>query len=161
MELATLGDMDDLLRLRREAEDWLARRGIRQWMPGEVDPRDVRDQLLAGEWHVIRAGDHLRGGLRLLWSDEPVWAEDNVPAAYVHGVMIDRRHAGRGLGATLLGWAEGQARQASVDLIRLDCVESNEGLRRYYRELGFREVGRRDFEGPWFSAVLLEKRLGV
>lgn len=159
LEVATLDDLGELFRLRREAETWLAQRQIRQWVPGEVRPQEVREQLLADQWRVLRADDHLRGGLRLLWSDELVWQEESLPAAYVHGLMIDRRYAGQGVGESLLAWAEQQAWRAAVNLVRLDCVETNHGLRRYYQRLGFVEVGRRDFDGPWFSAVLLEKRL--
>lgn len=29
----------------------------------------------------------------------------------------------------------------------------------FYADLGYRQVGRRDFDGPWFSAALFEKQL--
>lgn len=154
---ATADDVDEIMRLRREAEDWLEAAGIAQWGRGEVTPPDVRRQVAAAEWHVVHDGDHLAGGLRLLWSDEPVWQAEDAPAAYVHGLMVDRRCAGQRLGGALLAWAGDQGRRAGLDLLRLDCVESNHALRRYYRAHGFLEVGRRDFDGPWFSAVLLER----
>ena len=80
-------------------------------------------------------------------------------AGYVHGLVIDREHAGEGLGGQLLDWAERRTLQTGRTLLRLDCVEGNERLRRYYRDRGFREVGRKEFEASWFPAVLLEKAL--
>ncbi|MGH3408209.1 MAG: GNAT family N-acetyltransferase, partial [Streptosporangiaceae bacterium] len=109
----------------------------------------------AGQWHVAGNAGLVCAALRLLWSD-PVWSDDR-PAAYVHGLVIDRAQAGRGLGAGLLDWAAARGRRAGVTVLRLDCVEGNPGLRRYYARLGFREVGRRDFDGPWHSTVLLER----
>lgn len=41
----------------------------------------------------------------------------------------------------------------------LDCGEKNEALRRYYTREGFRVVGRRDFNGRWYSVGLLERVL--
>lgn len=152
-------DLDELLRLRGEAEDWLAARGIDQWRKGEVPAALVAEQLASREWHVVRSGERLVGALRLLWSDPQIWLHEDRPAAYVHGLVIDRRHAGHGLGARMLTWAEGQALSAGHNRLRLDCAEGNPALRRYYAGLGFREVGRRDFDGLWFSAVLLEKPL--
>ena len=73
--------------------------------------------------------------------------------------MVDRSQAGTGLGEAMLGWVEEQARARGAELFRLDCCESNAALRAYYVTLGFREVGRRDFEGAWFSATLFEKHL--
>jgi GNAT superfamily N-acetyltransferase len=149
------------LRLRHEAEDWLEQRRIVQWGRGLLRPTDLRGQLLAGEWYVCRSRAGLQGALRLLWSDAPVWQHEDAPAAYVHGLVIDRRCLGVGLGAGLLRWAEAQALRSALSVLRLDCVESNSRLRRYYTDLGFREVGRRDFDGPWPSAVLFEKSISA
>jgi len=154
---ATLADEAEILRLRHEAEDWLEQRRIVQWGRGFLQAVDVRDQMLAGQWYVSRGDIGLEAALRLLWSDAPIWQHEDMRAAYVHGLVIDRRCAGRGLGAELLRWVEVQARKAGVPVLRLDCVESNSRLRRYYTDLGFSEVGRRDFEGPWPSAVLFQK----
>ena len=38
-------------------------------------------------------------------------------------------------------------------------MEGSLALRSYYTRAGFLQVGRRDFDGPWHSAVLLEKQL--
>lgn len=157
MRPARPDDAAAILGLRAAAARWMAGRGIEQWHPGEVSLAEVRRQVDAGEWHVTGAGQGVQAALRLLWSD-PVWADD-VPAAYVHGLVIDRALAGRGLGAELLDWAGAQGRRAGASVLRLDCVEDNPGLRRYYARQGFREVGRRDFEGPWHSVVLLEREI--
>lgn len=160
LEKARPSDVVELLRLRIEAEDWLASRGIDQWRRGQVTPDDLESQVAAGEWHVERTSIGLRGALRLLWSDSEVWQHEDAFAGYVHGLVIDRAQAGRGAGAALLAWAEQEARLAGARLFRLDCAESNSELRGYYARLGFREVGRLDVPGkPWLAATLLEKPL--
>lgn len=156
MRPASAADAAAILSLRAAAERWLAARGIEQWHPGEVSLADVRRQVDAGEWQVACDGRVILAALRLLWSD-PMWHGTERPAVYVHGLVIDRAQAGRGLGARLLDWAATQGRSAGAEVLRLDCVESNPGLRRYYAGLGFRQVGRHDFDGPWHSAVLLER----
>jgi GNAT superfamily N-acetyltransferase len=160
IEDATPADASEILRLRSQAERWLASRGIDQWREGEVTPADVAAQIGRGEWHVVREGAALCAAGRLLWSDPDVWRERDRLAAYVHGLVVDRRLAGRGLGSTFLAWAEDRARAAGVPALRLDCVETNGDLRRYYRDRGFREVGRRDFGGErWLPVVLMQKPL--
>lgn len=160
IEQATQQDARSVLALRHSLEAWLEARNVEQWGRGEIELGELERQVAANEWHVVRSpSGHLRAALRLLWSDEPVWREQNALAVYVHGLMVNRADAGLGLGAALLAWAEQQAREKSAPLLRLDCVESNKDLRRYYCALGFLEVGRRDFDGPWYSAVLLEKKL--
>lgn len=160
IEQATAEDADPILALRHSLEAWLEASSVEQWGRGYVELAEVQRQVAVNEWHVVRSpSGELCAALRLLWSDESVWQKQNAPAAYVHGLMVRRDDAGLGLGAALLAWAEQQAHQSDVRLLRLDCVESNEALRRYYRALGFSEVGRRDFDGPWHSAVLLEKEI--
>ena len=162
VETAAQQDAPGILALRRALEAWLHARGVKQWGPGEVAAEDVQRQTAAGEWHVVRSAScEVVAALRLLWSDEPVWQWDNAEGAYVHGLMVSRGQAGQGVGEALLGWAVEQARAARVPVLRLDYVESNAALRGYYRRLGFTEVGRRDFEGHWHSATLLEMALPV
>ena len=93
--------------------------------------------------------------VRLLWTDPDFWGDDDTPAVYVHGLMVDRRAAGHGLGTALLDWAAARGRDAGVDLFRLDCRTTNPVLRAYYERYGFRAVGQRDFAD--FSCTLLER----
>jgi len=108
---------------------------------------------------VVRSGSLVVGALRLLWEDEQMWGPQPPEAAYVHGLVVDRGHAGLGLGRALLDWAGQQARHAGRRQLRLDCSEDNAALRTYYQQHGFETVGRRDFDGHWYSVVLLDKAL--
>jgi ribosomal protein S18 acetylase RimI-like enzyme len=159
LEPARAADAEPLLALREAAAAWLADRGIRQWQPGEASLADVRHQVQAGEWHVVREAEAPAAALRLLWQDEPVWGPQPPVAAYVHGLVVGQRHHGLGLGSAMLDWAGGQARARGRRLLRLDCGEDNQALRRYYGDQGFRAVGHRDFAGRWYSVVLLEQPL--
>jgi len=161
IRLAVPQDATAIFALRGQLEDWLASRAVVQWEPGEVALDNIVAQVKDGEWHVAAEGESLLGALRLLWADEPVWREEDRFAAYVHGLMVPRCRAGNGLGAALLSWAERQAQWKNAPSLRLDCVEANLRLREYYASLGFREVGRRDFDGPWYSATLFEKTPAV
>jgi len=158
LERADAGDVEALLALREAAAVWLAVRGVHQWVPGEVSLLQISGQVTDGEWYVTRDGSSVAGALRLLWQDEEMWGPQPAVAAYVHGLVIDRRHAGTGLGVALLDWAGQQARRAGRDWLRLDCGEDNPALRGYYEREGFTVVGRRDFEGRGYAVVLLEKR---
>ncbi len=135
----------------------MACRGVEQWGHGSVSLADIAQQIDDGEWHVASDGESLVGVLRLLWSDEPIWQQDNEFAADVHGLMVPRSRAGQGIGTALLSWAATEAEARDAPTLRLDCVETNGQLRAYYAAHGFREVGRRDFGGPWHSATLFEK----
>lgn len=158
VEKATPDDVETLHALRVAAEDWLEARGIQQWGRGGVPAEAIREQVDRGEWYLTARDGAVVGALRLLWSD-PVWPEDDVPAGYLHGLVIDRTQAGAGLGARLLDWAGEHARRAGAVALRLDCVETNLALRQYYAAKGFETVGRFEHAAPWHSVVLMERRL--
>lgn len=159
LEPARPEDVHPLHQLRRRLEDWLHARGIDQWHPGEVPEREIAEQVVSGEWHVLREHGGIDAALRFLRDDPQIWGEQSAPAAYVHGLMVDRNAAGRCLGESLLNWAAERGRAEGAHYLRLDCAESNAALRAYYRDRGFTEVGRTDFEHNWFSATLFEKPL--
>ncbi|WP_421743329.1 GNAT family N-acetyltransferase [Cellulomonas sp.] len=157
---AVPADVDAIHALRRSLEDWMAAHGTVQWPPGSLPRERVAAQVDAGEWHVVRDDElGIVGTLRLLWTDPDFWGDDRTPAVYVHGLMVDRRAAGRGLGAALLDWAAAQGRDAGVEVLRLDCRTTNPVLREYYESSGFRAVGQVDFAD--FSCTLLEASLRV
>jgi ribosomal protein S18 acetylase RimI-like enzyme len=155
LQTAREADAAILLALREAAARWQVRNGIVQWSPGEVGPDEITAQVAAGEWLVLRGqdaggnSDRVRAACRLVWSDQAVCGEQPDDAGYVHGLVIDRAHAGAGLGRRLLDLVAERARGTGRPFLRLDCVEGNPRLRRYYREIGFREVGRREFDNGW------------
>ncbi|WP_346619691.1 hypothetical protein [Blastococcus montanus] len=48
--------MAALSELRESRAWWMVGTGIRQWLPGEVRLAEMAAQVVAGEWHVLRAG---------------------------------------------------------------------------------------------------------
>jgi ribosomal protein S18 acetylase RimI-like enzyme len=174
LEAALPYDAAAVVALRDAAARWQRERGIRQWEVGEVTPEQVRRQIERGEWHVVREPAtssvpaefpvklrvEVRAAVRVVTADPDVWGTRDDDAWYVHGLVVDRRQTGRALGARVLRRVEQDAWSRGRTAVRLDCVASNERLRRYYREQGYREVGERSFPGAGsLTVVLLEKDL--
>lgn len=161
-------DVGTYLRLRDAAAERMVAQGIEQWVPGEVTRERLREFGWADGLHVARLGDEVIGGVIVMWADPHFWGDRPEPAGYIHGLLVDSRHKGEGLGRQLLAWAEDHIAATGRTLSRLDTVTVNEALRGYYREAGYAEVGERVFEdGSVFghgariaSCTLLEKRLG-
>ena len=97
--------------------------------PGRTE---IGEQVARGDRHVLRNRARIDAALRFLRSDPYIWGRDETPAAYVHGLMVDRNAAGRGLGEAMLHWAADRGRAEGAHLLRLDCAESNPPLRAYY-----------------------------
>jgi GNAT superfamily N-acetyltransferase len=137
-------DVDAVYQLLHDAAVWLTARGIAQWKPGALPRRVVEDGIARGEVFVVRAADALVATLQLEESDPGTWGPDAGDAVYVHRLCVERTGAGDGLGLRLLDWAGSSARARGRRLLRLDCVASNDALRRYYARAGFAERGEVD-----------------
>ena len=148
--------------IRRTREDWMSARGIVQWPTGSLAEAEILAQVERGEWFRLVEGSDaadgaaatLRAAARLLEADPEFWGEDEAPALYVHGLMVDLAAAGRGLGERLLELAGAEGRRRRRGLLRLDCAPHLVG---YYRRRGFTPVRRTHF--PDFTTVLLERPL--
>jgi GNAT superfamily N-acetyltransferase len=151
-------DASELAELRDEAARWQISEGIQQWSPGELSVGDITVQIDAGQWFVVREHE-IVAAVRILWSDPSIWGNAPADGAYVHGLMVRRSRAGVGLGAELLAWAERRAAEAGRCFLRLDCVDTNSRLCRYYEDRGYQRVGRKILSKPWLSVALFEKRI--
>lgn len=143
---ATEVDIESVLALRREAERWLADRGIRQWTPDyaeDVHPRWV-DAIRRGiSWVLIDTEGLLVGHVALDHEpDTDFWLPEDHPedGLYLGKMTVARDLAGRGVGDAILNWASRQAAEARRKWLRLECRRDNHKLQQYYLDRGFQHV---------------------
>ena len=141
VERARSDDAGAVRALVDEAAEWLSARGIRQWTPGSFGEIAIAAGIAHGEVYVVRAGADLAATLALVDEDPEVWGPGDGTALVLHKLTVARASAGAGLGRRLLDWACEQAVTHGRFKLRLDCVASNDFLRRYYAAAGFEERG--------------------
>jgi ribosomal protein S18 acetylase RimI-like enzyme len=156
-------DLGSLVRLRDQAARWQQAQGRDQWTVGERGLEYFAAHHDAGELFVAESHDHqVVGSVVITFQDEKTWGRRADDAGYVHGLIIERSHAGQRLGVVLLTWAERRIASAGRSYSRLDYVSHNDGLERYYARLGYVVVGTKEFEGTTLHPVTLaEKKLST
>jgi GNAT superfamily N-acetyltransferase len=154
-------DLDAILTIWAEADDWMRQRGIEPGAP-PMPLRDiVSNRIKSGSCYVVwRDGppSKIVGTITLEWTDDGVWSDRSAAdACYVHGLATERASAGQGIGVALLRWAEEMALAAGKSSVRLDCDANNPALRTYYQCAGLTHCG--DVETPTHFACRFEKPL--
>lgn len=95
---------------------------------------------------------------------EELWTvrEREIDAVYLHRLVIERGHAGTGLGAELIDWAgrKGRSMLPTAELIRIDVWSDNAELHGYYKEQGFQHIGTRTTSDRSPSGAVFEKPIG-
>jgi [ribosomal protein S18]-alanine N-acetyltransferase len=80
----------------------------------------------------------------------------------LHVLTIDvARHSRRqGIGRLLMSWAESRAEALGLAAMRLEVAVDNVTAQKFYKELGFREVGRiENYYPPDIDALILQRTL--
>ena len=151
------------------AARWLAERGIEQWpMSFTESPKRVgwlSEQADDGNVYVWTAlGSNPIATITVTpWQDPDfaaAWPDRDAHAQYVarFAVAPTGRRLFPGLGAKMLDFAAETAVSRGADVLRLDCSKQNDRLHEYYRDRGFTQVGRVDYERRK-SGALFERRL--
>ena len=158
-------DADFLVGMFDEAVAWMTARGQgAQWgtQPWSEQPDKVkRVHQMAGELELwIAYFEQAPAGALALSEQPPSYVQ---PASgrelYVRLLITSRKCAGNGIGAALLDHARAQARQRSIDLVRVDCWAGAEGrLIDYYVRNGFTPTERFDVKG-WPGQILEDRQV--
>ena len=160
-------DVPAVLALLDGATEWLVARGrTDQWgtEPHSTSPRRV-EQITGfaddgGLW-VAEADDRVVGALAV-GDALPYAPPATEPELYVRLLVTDRASAGQNIGGVLLDHARELAREAGVDLLRVDCFAGGDGaLVRYYEKQGFTRTQEfavpRVNDSDWLGQVLAQR----
>ncbi len=156
IERAGDGDVGAVLGLLNDAARWLRQKGVRQWDPGQWDRDRLQGAVARGETYLAHDGEVLVGTVNVSTEDARTWPEAGA-AIYLHRLAVARAAHGRGIGAQLLAWAEREAQERGLALVRLDCACDNPALRAYYEQLGYAGRGERSVAGS--CAARYEKQV--
>jgi GNAT superfamily N-acetyltransferase len=145
IEVARISDAEAIVHLFIEAAIWLNSRGIYQWptTPQPTFREHIGKKIGEGEVSVVRGDNgHLLAHIRFDYEAGKVWHDNPAKSAYVRGLVIANEIRGQGMGAALLDWAQGYAREHSCTRLRLDCLAENVRLCQYYTDYGFTFLGK-------------------
>ncbi|OPA79446.1 GNAT family N-acetyltransferase [Paenibacillus selenitireducens] len=149
-EQATTADTEAVMQLLKQTALWLLSQGSTQWS-SLIDGEDVHgtaNSIERGDVFIFRhveRGD-LAGVVILLqqpsaW-DLELWGDrDPANAVFLHRLAINRNDAGTQLGEAIMNWASEGIRFEGKDVIRLDCIATNEKLFSFYTSLGYTHQG--------------------
>ncbi|NGM80971.1 GNAT family N-acetyltransferase [Paenibacillus sp. 7124] len=137
----------EILRLLREAAQWMQDNGLTQWRPEQFKEEDILDYFSDREVYVAMNDGEAAGMFTLQFSDPQYWGKRNDKNfAYLHRLAVGLPFRGAGLGSKLLEFAAQTAKMSGRGL-RLDTIEHNVKLNRYYQTQGFRYMGTNDVGG--------------
>jgi ribosomal protein S18 acetylase RimI-like enzyme len=162
VRLATIADVDAVMRLVSDCIADMRRAGIEQWDDIYPDRTTLLDDAQVGTLYVASLdGDPIVGCLVVNEHQSPEynhvpWTLEGTKIAVVHRLMVEPRCQKRGLARELMGFAERRAVELGCDVIRLDAFTANPRALRLYQRLGYHDAGSVTFRKGVFRCF--EKR---
>ncbi|MEH6989536.1 GNAT family N-acetyltransferase [Cytobacillus firmus] len=148
--LATSKDVEQVISLLKEAAGWLKTNEIDQWgfLAEGGEDEEIKQAILSKSTYVVRKGESLVATFTLYetqsdW-DQHIWGQRNDGAVYLHRLALTSEAIGSGFGKKVLHWLEGHVKEMGITTLRLDCVENNFKLNRFYLDNGYENVGTND-----------------
>ena len=150
-----------LLSMWDRAVAWLVARGqTMQWGTEPVSERPgSRERALAWATSSMMRVAELDGeavGISVIGDVPPSHVPAiALPETYLHFLLTDRDHAGRGIGGELVRRAVADAREAGSEILRVDCWAGAPSLVSWYERQGFvrSDSFTVDVRGPWHGQV--------
>ncbi|WP_228125850.1 GNAT family N-acetyltransferase [Alcaligenes faecalis] len=144
---ATEQDVAAVLALFDEAIAWFTeignqgQWGTEPWSTQERQIARIREACaLPGAWVAEDQAGRVQGAL-ILGESMPYVPAATEPEVYVRVLICSRDPQAKGLGRSLLGFADDQARRAGVAQLRVDCYGGGTGaLVRFYESCGYERL---------------------
>ena len=157
IQKATLTEVEALLEIFTQANQYKIARHDRAWAPG-FSEKGVTWMIGLGTTYAAYLGDKIVGTVALEWEDTEGWGErENSNAGYIKRLAIHGDYHGQHIGEQIIDWAADQVQQKGRTYLRLDCTASNKKLCAYYENQGFRQVEIKHFP-DWNSTSALYER---
>jgi ribosomal protein S18 acetylase RimI-like enzyme len=114
---------------------------------------DIRKDFEAGAVWKLVEGTRLSGTIRLQeYPDQP-------GVLYINRMCVEPGIQKRGLGKSMVEFAESEARRRGLRGLRLDTAKPFERLVGWYLKLGFEIIGETQWDVTNYRSVIMEKRL--
>lgn len=165
--LANPDDQEVVTGLIEGRADWLrTHKNTTQWQSPWPHPagryQRIRDGLLRGRTWIAWDQDLPAASVTIYLDGDPeLWTEDErkEDAVYLHRLVVDQNHQGKGMGAELIDWAikKGKSLNPHATVARLDAWSDNGELHDYYRCQGFTFLGKRTTDDDCPSGALFQK----
>jgi GNAT superfamily N-acetyltransferase len=155
---ASPAELDDVVRLIEQRQQWLRDQGSDQW---SVERTPLRERMAANidrgrTWLLTNLARRPLGTITVFREADPdFWtpSEAAVPALYLARLASDPASRGAGIGSVMLRWSLNKAFRNHLAEVRFDAWKTSAGLHRYYQQQGWTYLRTVDRPGRFSGAL--------
>lgn len=167
IRLATLTDIDAIMRLVKQVVPIMQATGNLQWDNKYPDAEIFTADVQAGQLWVADFDGRIAGVIAITIGQEPEYGQIpewdiTEPAVVAHRLAVSPDMQGKGIANSLLQQCEVVARQEDIPLIRLDTNTVNRPMQNLFLKIGYHLGGEITLhKKPGLKFMAFEKRLNL
>lgn len=153
---ARISDLDRIMEIIADAQDFLRDNGVDQWQNGYPSREVFTEDIKNGECLVFLDEGRIVGVISLLLGHEPSydtvydgdWLTKDEPYAVFHRSAVDREYRGKRVAGRMLSCLENIARENGCMSMRGDTHRDNNAMRRMLERSGYTLCGTVRIDAP-------------
>lgn len=149
IRMATSADIESVLMIVKDARKFLFDHGVPQWQQAYPAREDFQLDIDKTQLYVAEINQQVVGMAALSKEEDPnyevvyegAW-EIVHPSIVIHRLAVSARFYGRGIGKSLIHYAEILAKHNNIKSLKADTHPLNPTMNRLLEAMGFNKVGR-------------------
>ena len=142
-------DLERVMELVADAQNWFRTQGIDQWQDGYPTRELILSDIQGGENYIVEHNGAVVATFVASFAGEPTYAEikgkgwlNESRYAVVHRIAVADECRRKGIAKEILHYAEELSVEQGIDDIRIDTHRDNVAMRSLLKKLGYLHCGR-------------------
>jgi predicted metal-dependent hydrolase/GNAT superfamily N-acetyltransferase len=143
------GDLERIMELVADAQNWFRGQGVDQWQDGYPTRELILSDILGGQNYIVEYNGVAVATAVISFEGEPTYAEikgkgwlNEKPYAVVHRIAVADECRRKGIAKEILHFAEEKCVERGVSDIRIDTHRDNRAMRSLLKKMGYTHCGR-------------------
>ena len=142
-------DLERVMELVADAQNWFRKQGIDQWQDGYPTRELILSDILRGENYIVECNGVVAATAVISFEGEPTYAEvkgrgwlnDN-RYAVVHRIAVSEACRRKGIAKEILHFTQELCAERGICDIRIDTHKDNKAMRSLLKKMGYTHCGR-------------------
>lgn len=147
---SNISDIDDILIILREAQEYFKSININQWSNGYPAYEDIKRDIDNNSSYVLIEDGRIIATTALCLTGESTYdkiyegewlTEENTPYGVIHRMAVKASEKGRGIAQIICNFTEDICRENNIYTMRIDTHMKNKSMQRLIEKVGYKYCG--------------------
>ena len=148
---ARQNDLKNIMQMFKSCVSGMIKNNIDQWDESYPNLEIIKNDLRAETFYIAERNSKIVGGVNIDRIQDPTyldidWRDKTNQFLVVHRLAVKEDEWGKGIGKSLMYFAEELVLKMGLKSIRLDTYSGNPKAMQFYLQLGYSELGKIDLK---------------